>query len=284
MTKGHCKIGVLGLLILLVPLSLYPAETPEDSLGWHNKWNSDLTLTQTSFDNWTEKGGTNQFNVNWYNDMRLLQITDHARWRTTTFYTLEYGRIGSQSLRKSDDRLETESVYSFDVPWKIDPYIALGVVTQLFPGYAYPEEGSPVLTSGIFDPGYVNQSMGFTHYLNDILVSRMGFSVKETFARDLARHVLPDTTKSYGVEYGLELVTDYDQEFGDWLEITSRLDVFSQLRSLNTTDVRWKNYIAFRFRKFLTLQIQWTLIYDSNQSLKRQLRDILTFGFHYSVF
>ncbi|MEJ2049967.1 MAG: DUF3078 domain-containing protein, partial [Calditrichota bacterium] len=212
------------------------------------------------------------------------RITEQIRWRTTNFYTLEYARIGSQDFRKTDDRIQLESILSWNVPWQIDPYVGFSTVTQLLPGYNYTKNNTTVRSSGIFDPGYVNQSVGFVHYLNSILVSRMGFAVRETFARQYARHILPDSLKSYDIQYGLQIVSDYDQTFGNWLEISSQVNIFSSLVSFKTTDVQWINYIAFRFLNYLTLQVQWTLIYDINQSPRRQLRDIMTFGFHYTVF
>lgn len=255
---------------------------------WKTEWTSDLTFAYTGVDNWV-KSGTNQLNAIWYNDMRFIYSKGKSKWRTTNVYTLSFARVNNQRSQKTDDLLEFESMYTRKVMELFNPYAAMTVKTQLFPGFEYTDDGDIMINSTLFDPGYVTQSTGFSHHLNNVLVNRLGISLKETFAQRYAKELLGDTTKSVKAELGMEFVSDYKQKFGDWLELKSKLELFSELAqveqiNLKEIDVRWNNYWAFRLKKILTLQIQLTVLYDRDLSAKRQVRGTATFGVYYTIF
>ena len=282
--KQWILFGLVGCLLLGTAV-VAQESAGEKPGGWNNAWDSDLTLSHTSYDNWT-KGGENTLNLNWYNDMRFVYEHGKSKWRNTNFYTLEYARTNKNEIRKTDDRLEFESVYSFAIKPPVDPYAAFTIKTQLLPGYVYDDSAgvNTVQTSAFFDPGFLTQSTGFTHAIGEILVSRAGFSLKETVAPEYAKDILDDSTKSVTVDVGLEFVSDYSQNFNEIVDVKSKLEIFSDLHSVKSIDVLWKNYLAVRLRNNLTLQFQFTLWYDRDIHVKRQIKESTTIGLHYAFF
>ncbi len=271
--------GMVAVFLVMFAQTAAGAEKP-DADPLKKDWKTTLTFAQTNFDNWA-RGGTNTLNMSWFNDARLVYRRDHSVLRYSAFYTLDYARTNGNDIRKTDDRFEFESIYSFDLPLFTDPYAAVTVKTQLLPGYDYESPAEPQ-NSGFFDPGYATQSVGFNYAIEDYVVTRVGFSVKETFARDYTRELLDDTTKTYQVEPGIELVSDFSHTFREWLDLKSKVEVFSDLQTLKTTDVHWRNLVGFQWNSWLTLQMQLTLFYDSDFSEKRQLKETVTFGLHYT--
>ncbi len=280
---------VIWILIgCLLGAGVLVAEPAKDNAPWNTEWSSDLTFAYTGVDNWV-KSGTNQLNALWYNDMRFIYTAGKSKWRNTNVYTLAFARVDDKRSQKTDDLLEFETMYTRKVMEVVNPYAAMTVKTQLFPGFEYSDAGDIIITSTLFDPGYVTQSAGFSHHLHNVLVNRLGISLKETFADQYAKNLLEDTTKAYKAELGMEFVSDYKQKFGEWLELKSKLELFSELQrvqkiSMKKVDVRWNNYWAFRLKKILTLQIQLTVLYDQDLSAKRQVRGTATFGVHYNIF
>ncbi|MCF7803015.1 MAG: DUF3078 domain-containing protein [Candidatus Marinimicrobia bacterium] len=277
------RIGILSFLFVFSPVALVAQEDSTATQAWENAWGTDLTFAHTSFDNWS-KGGRNTLSLNWYNDMRFTYEHEKSKWRNTAFYVLDYTRVDRQEIQKTDDRLELESIYSFTIKPPVDPYAALTMKTQLLPGYNYVDGENTAQNSAFFDPGYVTQSLGFTHAIEEILVTRAGYSVKETFAPKYAKEQMDDSTDTYKIESGLEFVADYSQNFSDNVEVKSKFELFSDLKALNTVDVFWKNYLAVRFRKNITLQFQFTLWYDRDIDTKRQIKESTTVGLHYAIF
>jgi|GEM_PF-3133769 len=251
--------------------------------GWKNKWGSDFTLAHNSYDNWS-KGGQNNLSVNWYNDMRFVYTQGKSVWRTTNFYTLEYMRINKQEVQKTDDRLEFESMYSYVIPLLLNPYAAFTIKTQLLPGYNYVAGENTAQNSAFFDPGYLTQSAGFAYAYNDILNTRVGFSVKETIAPEYAKNELDDTTKSVKVEPGMEFVADYSQTYQEIVDVSSKVEVFSDLTGYKSIDVLWKNHIAVRLRENIVLQFQFSVWYDQDIDEMRQIKELTTLGLHYTFF
>ncbi|MBS1272421.1 MAG: hypothetical protein MAGBODY4_01566 [Candidatus Marinimicrobia bacterium] len=277
--------AMLFLFINLIGMLPTNAQETAKEQGWNNKWGSDLTVAHNSYDNWS-KGGQNNLNLNWYNDMRFVYTQGKSTWRTTNFYTLEYTRINQQEIQKTDDRLDFESMYSFAIKPPVDPYAAFTLKTQLLPGYEYDkEEGENTFqNSAFFDPGYLTQSVGFSHAHEDILNTRMGFSVKETFALKYAKDELDDSTTSVKVEPGLEFVTDYAQTYREIVDVNSKLELFSDLKGYKSIDVLWKNYLAVRLRENIVLQFQFTIWYDQDIDEMRQIKETTTLGLHYAFF
>ena len=79
---------------------------------------------------------------------------------------LAYGFLNTTSLgsRKTDDRIDLLSKYGYDIGknWYLSGL--LNFRTQFAPGYSYPTERSPVLTSDFLAPAYIIVSPGYELY------------------------------------------------------------------------------------------------------------------------
>ena len=275
MEKSLLRISLSLFILFTLMSSAFSQES-----FWKYKWGSDLTFSQTSYDNWADDN-SDQLNVNWYNDFFIAYETPTYRWRNTGSYVLEFLKVDDQ-FRKSDDLFEWEVMYSEKEHNALDFYLALSLKTQLFPGYNYSDEDNPVQSSALLDPGFLSQSAGITHFEGDVFMTRIGISMKEIIALHYKRDFLDDPSKPYQLQPGLEFVSEYNRIIQAMVEVNSKLELFSTLQSFRSTDVSWKNYLAVRFFKNLTFKIQMTLLYDRDRDVKRQIKQNITFGIHYA--
>lgn len=290
--KFQKSVIVAGMIaiILIAGSPSFAEDTSEPEYGWQKELAGNLTATQTRFDNWTQ-GGENtfvwQFNVNG----KAVDKREKSQWDNSI--KLSYGRAKLADLdsRKSVDEAKLESVFTYLLGVYVNPYVAASAETQFTPGYNYTEEnpaGDEV--SAFFDPGYFSQSVGVGYEPAEEFKTRMGFAIRETVTRDHPAPYAddPDTEdeEKIKVEPGLESVTDISKSIstpliGDVL-FTSKLEIFSNFKALNQTDIRWDNIFSAKISRYVDVNFNIKLLYDRDSSVKRQIKQALAVGLTYS--
>jgi hypothetical protein len=190
-------------------------------------------------------------------------------------------------LRKSSDELRLDSVFTYNLPWVIQPYAAGLLLTQFTKGFDYSGD-QPVAISNFFDPGYITESVGATYAWQEFFKTRMRFAIKETITRDYPTLYTddPDTAEieKIKVEPGLESVTDLKIKLNGLLLVTSQLSLFSNMKATDQIVVRWENAATAALMQFVNVNFTLILVYDKNQSTRRQLSQGLALGLTYAVF
>ena len=281
-----CKRMVLVLATLLAggsSLAAQEAQTPRDSLGWRRSIASQLNLTQASFDNWAQ-GGENTLAWQIVGKVRFNYRAPRYTW--TNSGSLDYGqaRLGGQGYRKSSDELSLESVLAYDAPEILSPYVSVSILTQIARGYRY-EDSTAVAISDFMDPGYFTQSVGLSWTPSDEFTTRGGAALKETFTRNFPQYVdNPATTEveRSRVEPGINEVTEVNKAFHDNLLLASKLELFSNLKAFNQIDVNWASSITAKVSSYINVNLNVRLLYDSNVSSSRQLKQALAMGLSYT--
>jgi len=278
--------GVLALAAVLAgSATLNAQETPaaKDSLGWHRKIVSQLNLTQASFDNWAQ-GGENALAWQMTGKARFNYRAPRYRW--TNSAGLDYGqtRLGGQSFRKSSDEISMESVLSYDGPEILSPYVSVSALTQIARGYHY-EDSTAVATSDFMDPGYFTQSVGLSWTPSDAFTTRGGAALKETVTHHFPQYVdNPNTTEveRSRVEPGLNSVTELNQAIDDNLLLSSKLELFSNLKAFDQIDVNWASSITAKVSSYINVNLNVRVLYDRDVSRARQLKQALAMGLSYT--
>lgn len=279
-------IGLIGFIIV-INCSLLAQEAGEEKpeYGWKKELIGNLNFTQTAFDNWVQGGEDTfawQLNING----KATKSEKKYKWVNTEKIAYGMAKIGDIESRKSVDELKLESVFTYLLGTYVNPYVAASAETQFTAGYEYTGD-SKVEISNLLDPGYFSQSVGFGYEPVDEFKSRFGFAIKETVTSD---HPVPysddpetpDDEETTRVETGLESVTDFSKKLIGSILLTSKLEIFSNLKGLDEVDVKWDNIFSAKISKYIDVNFNIKLFYDRTISKKRQLKQSLAVGLTYT--
>ena len=131
------RIIVVFLLVLVGRAwSQAPAPQKPDSSkwGWKHSVVSGLTLTQVSFKDWAQGGEDALAWTMRLDGLSKLEDTSYV-WGNT--YKMSYGeaKLGSASMRKTEDRLEFESVFTYKLGTEVNPYVSATLIRAGQPLY-----------------------------------------------------------------------------------------------------------------------------------------------------
>ncbi|MCU0644650.1 MAG: DUF3078 domain-containing protein [bacterium] len=280
------KMAVLILLSIFILPNLFaqdkPAEPPK--YGWQKSMVGGINLTQTSFDNWVQ-GGENQ--LAWQINLNGKFVNDQEKtnWANTGKFTYGNTKSGKEQAKKSIDEIKLESVLTYKLGVLINPFVAVTGETQFAPGYNYGTTPKTQL-SAFMDPGYLRESAGVGFKPNEIVKTRLGVALKQTITSDYPAPYAddPQTTKIEKIknEVGGESVTDVSWKISENSLFTSKLELFSALKSLEETDVNWDNVLTTKISKYFNVNFNFKLFYDRDISKMRQIKQAIALGVSYN--
>jgi hypothetical protein len=283
--KSGIAISLMGFLLTincLLPVQESEAEEPEH--GWQNELVGSLNFTQTNFDNWAQ-GGENT--LTWQANVNGRAVNDEEKYKWDSSGKISYGRskLGGLESRKSVDEVKLESVFTYLLGIYVNPYVAASAETQFTGGFEYTDESKSQI-SDFMDPGYLAQSAGVGYEPVDEFKTRLGFALHETITRDYpvpyADDPETDEVEKTKVETGLESVTDFSKKLIGGILLTSKLELFSNLESLDAVDVKWDNIFSAKISKYIDVSFNVKFLYDKDISEKRQIKQALSLGLTYS--
>jgi len=278
-------IFILTCIITLT--SILTAQENVKPQAWNYELTGNLNISQVALDNWVE-GGENvwawQFNL----AGKATQEKENFKWRSTGLVNFGKSKIGKTDSRKAIDEIRLETVYTRKLGFQVSPYAAATARTQFAKGYSYTDTTRTEI-SAFMDPGYFTQSVGMGYMWKDNFTTRLGASLKESFASKHASRYTnnsetADKIEKSRVDFGMESVTDLKLSFSDNLLITSQLILFTDFSALNTVDVDWDNKLTATINKYLNVNLSFRLFYDRDLHVKRQIKEALAIGLTYNFF
>jgi hypothetical protein len=277
------------VLALCAPLSaqeLLPADTIDvEPQYWRHTLGTSFTFSQVSFTDWAQ-GGENAYAYG-----ASAVGTSTYDWHPITWtntYRLGFGqtRIGGRQTRKTDDKIDLESVISYRMGIVINPYAALTLKTQFATGYRYDAAGNRTPISWFFDPAFLTQSLGLGYQVTPDLRSRFGFALREivtsrytAFADDPKT---PDVEK-VKIEDGLESVTEGTWKIDNSTTLNAKLELFSSFREPEKIIVRGDNTLTVRLARVVTIVVNVQVINERRVTPRTQLKQSLGVGISYVV-
>jgi hypothetical protein len=231
-----------------------------------------FTLTQSAQDNWAAGGENSTVSLgSFFGGYAFYKKGKHA-WDNTLDLAYGFVYTTSQGSRKTDDKIDLLSKYGFDIGknWYLSGL--LNFRTQFSPGYAYPKDGSPVLTSDFLAPAYIILSPGMNYKPND----KFSFFISPaTFRWIIVKNDSLASVGSYGVdsgknvkfEFGAFSSISYTTKISSNAVYTGRLDLFSNyLHDPQDVDINLTNLLAVKVTGILTMTLAFNLIYDNDIS------------------
>jgi hypothetical protein len=119
-----------------------------------------------------------------------------------------------------------------------------------------------VQTSGLFDPGYLIQSIGFKYGIEDRFFTRAGVAFKETFSSEYRirrRQGYSGRNRNLQVPDRIESATGVKLTVMENVLSLLRVESFSAFDKLDTWDVRWDNTHTAKVNRLhhVSLNVLW---------------------------
>lgn len=277
------------VVVLALPMTaqeLHPPDTIDvEPQYWRHALGTSLTFSQVSFSDWAQ-GGENAYAYG-----ASANGASTYDWHPITWvnsYKLGFGqtRIGGRQTRKTEDKIDLESVITYRLGITINPYAALTLKTQFATGYRYDKAGNRTPISWFFDPAFLTQSVGLGYEITPQLRSRLGFALREivtsqytSFADDPKT---PEVEKTK-IEDGLESVTEGTWKLDGSTTLNAKLELFSSFREPEKIIVRGDNTLTVRLAKIVTLVVNVQLINERRVTPRTQVKQSLGVGISYVV-
>ncbi len=277
-------ISVMVVMIILnIHLAAQEKEAPK--FGWKNEIVGNLNFTQSSFSNWSQ-GGEDSWN--WQLDLNGKFENDQPMYNWATTGKISYGKtkIAGEVSKKTTDEVHLESVFTYKLGVYVNPYVAVTGETQLSAGFDFSSDPR-VKISTFLDPGYFTESLGLGYEPIKDFKTRVGVALKQTVADQFAALYSDDpatlnTVETVRSEAGMESVTDFSRKVSENILFTTKLELFSNLKSVDEVDVRWDNILAAKVSKYIAVSFNVKLFYDRDISVQRQLKQVLAAGLTYT--
>jgi len=273
------------LLLVGFSISLFAEDDPPPppQKTWLPNGVAGLNLSQLALENWTQ-GGEDALAFTLYSHMGLDYYSNP--WSFNNKLKLAYGRtkLGSDDFRTTDNEFFLENLLTYDAGWFANPYFSNTVRTVLTKGYDYSGDDA-VQISGLFDPGYINQSIGLAYKVTEGFTTRLGVGFQETVTNEFRHYTDPDNLEdTFKFETGIESVSNLNLTLDDNLLFTSELRLFGTFNALDVWDVRWDNILTAQVTKLVNVNLNVLLVYDVDQIAKTQLKEALQIGITYAIF
>src|SRR5450631_829093 len=231
-----------------------------------------FTITQGAQSNWAAGGDKNTLGLSSFFSGYAFYKKDKNAWDNTL--DLAYGFLNTTSLgsRKSDDRIDILSKYGYDIGknWYLSGLV--NVRTQFAPGYAYPTNLPPVLTSDFLAPAYVVVAPGLNYKPNDdfsffISPATLRWTIVKNDSLSAKGAFGVDTGKTVKLEFGAYSTISYTHKISTTTVYSGRLDLFSNYRhDPQDVDVNWTNVLAVKVTGIIVMSLSFALIYDNDVS------------------
>jgi len=253
---------------------------------WTHNLVAGLTLTQVAFKDWTQ-GGENALSYTVSLNGKSERIGDATDWVNTYKFAFGQTRLGIQGLRKTDDKIDLESVLSYKIGTYINPYASATLKTQFALGFKYdPPTGTGTAVSKFFDPAYLTQTLGMGYQPLPEVKTRLGAGLREVITSVFTLYSdNPKTTKieRTSVDGGFESVTNVDWNFAENMLFTAKLELFSAFKELDQVIVRSDNSLAAKVNKFISVIVNVQFINDRRSSTRTQIKETLGLGITFTV-
>ena len=298
------QLPLLIIVILLVSFNLYAQEAKKDTSYWVKKTQFGATLNNAGFSNSWAPGGQDATGINLFFNKKGEYAKDKTTW--VNDLQLQYGlqSVGSQSLRKSIDRLffDTKVGRKLSKNWSLVG--GLNFQTQFSPGYKYgatPTE-KDLKISNLFAPAFITEYIGFEWkpkpFFN--IVFAPGALRQTIVGDDEVRQIDPKTklleTSSYGVPIGqslkndigiMQIVASFDKDVATNVNLKLRYQLFVDANKPANTDNRLDAKLAAKINKYFSATFDLIALYDDDlgaaeQKYKIQTAHNIGLGFLYT--
>jgi hypothetical protein len=264
--------------------------------GWSRKGTVTFLFNQANFNNWIAGGESNLSGTLGLN-YELHYKSDNTTWDNRIL--ANYGIIRTDNAefsKKSDDRLELNSIYGKKAKGNWYYSFILNFRTQFTTGYIYGKDTNGAETrvenTGFFSPAYLTFGPGIYYKKNDnFKLNFAPLTSKFTFVDDFYTS-LPgyvdgsyfgvDANKSMRYELGFYASGYYKFNIMKNVSAENLLNLYSNyLEDPQNVDIDYQINIVMTINKTLSANFTFQTIYDDNAFQGFQTRQVFGLGVNY---
>ena len=280
------RIQILFLLLFFAVMTF--AQTPQPAspaladTSWKHTMIAGANITQISFTDWAQ-GGENALAYALFLEGKSIYAVDVIEW--VNGYKFGYGqaKLGSQGIRKTDDKIDLQSVLTYKFGTYINPFASVSLNTQFSEGVKYDALGIATPVSNFFDPAYIIQTVGVGYQPGPEVKTRLGVALRETIAKNFAGKYTDDPTttelEKLRIEGGLESVTEIGWTVMENIILNAKLEIFAPVQHFDRTSIQSDNTLSAKVNKLISMNLNIQLISDPQVQARTQIKQTLALGF-----
>ncbi len=284
------------------------AEEEETKEGWTKTGKITLLINQSAFSNW-QAGGDNNFagNINLNYDFNYLK----GDWLLDNKLLASYGLTinDDDGARKTDDRLELNSILGKKVNETWNYSFFMNFKTQFTDGYDYNDDfigdSEDFPTAGLFKPAYLSFGPGMLWKKNDNLyvniaplTAKFTFITSEIFTLNDSDFVdengdtiivyeSSNDIETFGVapgdtslfEFGLNIRSYYKVDIMKNINIENIFSIYSNyLDKPQNIDIDYTMNLVMKINDVFSTNLTFQTIYDDNAYRGFQIREVFGLG------
>ena len=293
------KIFLVAILILTCAITFAQEEKDSIKDGWRTSGKITLLINQSAFSNW-QSGGDNNFagNIDVNYDFNYTK----SLWSLDNKFLASYGlsKSGDDDVRKSDDRLELNSILSRKLKKNWSASFFMNFKTQFTDGYDYQDgfigDNEDFQTAGLFKPAYWSFGPGFLWKKSDNLfvnfaplTSKFTFITSEIFSYNENTNTYDSSNdyETFGVapgdtslfEFGLNIRAYSKFDLMKNVSMENILSLYSNyLDKPQNVDVDYTMNLVMKINDYLSTNLTFQTIYDDNAYSGFQIREVFGLG------
>ena len=297
------KVILLAFLLANTLIFAQDNDT-EAEAGWKNTGKITFLMNQSAFSNW-QPGGDNSFSGNLNFNYDLNYTKNGWVFDNKVIATIGITAIGDDEPKKTDDRLEINSILGRKLTTYWNFSFFNNFKTQFLNGNDFSNDNNSdevVLenpTSGFFKPAYLSFGPGFFWKKSDDLslniapvTSRFTFVTREVFTLgdDGLTFVSSNEVETFGVkpgettryEFGMNIRGYYRVNLMENISVENILTLFSDyIDKPQNVDVDYTMNLVMKINDAFSTNLTFQGVYDNNAYSALQVKQTFGLGISY---
>jgi len=292
---GFCSKGLLwGFVICMFTLITYQSsnaqarlpQIPDSLKDWHLHFVGALNGNQAAYSNWSQ-GGVNSFALT---GATLFQ----AMYREQQFgyqmdVNLKYGQaqLQGKGLRKTDDMIKFDNQVDLYMNNPLySAFVLVSFQSQFDKGFKYHDNAPNEFISSFLSPAYIQEVAGYSYQPADFFKAKIGFSFKQTIVKDTVLSTRYGLKPNHYLksESGIYLGLQFQKTILPNVTLSSGFDSFTSfLKKITSTDIAWNNELIGQINKFMSADLQFSLVYNDDVTKALQVKQVLGLGVNITI-
>lgn len=256
-----------------------------------------LNFMSVGLQNWAG-GGNNAISIAGLTGLGLNYISSNMVLNNSLEAGYGVIKLGSESFRKSDDRLIISSKFGYKAADNLSYSALLDFRTQFDKGFDYNKKdslGNFAYISNFMAPAYLTVGLGMNYKPADYLdlylspvSNRVIFVLDDSLSSIGAFGV--DKGEKINSELGASLDLLIQKTLIENVDLKSRLNMFAPYEAFTTVVVNWEAGLMFKVNDYINAGFNVNVIYDEKVNITRddntkgpstQIKHVISIGFAY---
>lgn len=302
------KKSILFVFTLFVSIALQAQETNEETPkeGWSRSGNLSFLFNQTAFNAEWQGGGTSNIAGNISLNYNVNYKKGRNSWDNRFIGDFGLTKVkGDEFERKTNDRLELNSIYGYQLKESLWSYSFFGnFLSQFAKGFEFDDEAAPITrqeTTRFLSPGYLQFGPGMLWKKSDnlkvniapatsrfIFVSSKFTDVGTSQAAIDAFNENPyfgvEANKTTRYEFGANVSGYYKLNLMENITMENLLNLYSNyLEDPQNVDIDYTMNLVMKINKYLSTNVIFQAIYDDNAVKGFQIREVFGLGLNFGL-